>query len=201
MKIIKYEKKGNGKYRVYLENNLKIDLYEEVIIKNNLLYKKEIDHSILMNIDEDNQKYDIYNRCLKYIGTRLRSQYEMKEYIRRYTDNDEIAQEIMKKLLDNQFLNDEAFAKAFINDKFKFTTMGPYMISKELKRHNISDEIIYKYLDQISKQAIAEKMEKQIMKIIKSSKNRDKSKHKIYDNLMRLGYKSEDILKHINNNL
>jgi hypothetical protein len=42
MKIIKYEKKGNDQYKIYLENNQTINLYEDVILKHNLLYKKEI---------------------------------------------------------------------------------------------------------------------------------------------------------------
>ena len=74
------------------------------------------------------------------------------------------------------------------------------MIMQELKSHNISDEIIYKYLNNLSDKEINEKMIKQINKIIKSSKNKDKLKNKIYTSLMRLGYKSEDILRYLNNN-
>ena len=41
MKIIKYEKKGNGNYKIYLENNQSINIHENVILKNNLLYKNK----------------------------------------------------------------------------------------------------------------------------------------------------------------
>ena len=53
MKIIKYEKKGNNKYKIHLENNESINVYEDVIIKNNLLYKKELDRKLLEKIDDD----------------------------------------------------------------------------------------------------------------------------------------------------
>ena len=59
MKIIKYEKKGNNTYKIYLENNQSINVYEDVILKNNLLYKKEIDRSLLEKINIDNDKEDI----------------------------------------------------------------------------------------------------------------------------------------------
>jgi hypothetical protein len=65
VKIIKYEKKGNNTYKIYLENNQSIKLYEDVIIKNNLLYKKEISDSLLEKLDIDNSKEDIYNKCVK----------------------------------------------------------------------------------------------------------------------------------------
>jgi len=200
MKIIKYEKKGNDKYRIYLENNIKIDLYEDVIIKNNLLYKQDLNEELLNKIDQDNSKYDLYHRVVKYIGVRLRSEKEIRSYLKKYTDDINLINELIERLDNNQLLNDELFTKAFINDKFKFSSMGPYMIMQELKSHNISDEIIYKYLNNLSDKEINEKMIKQINKIIKSSKNKDKLKNKIYTSLMRLGYKSEDILRYLNNN-
>ena len=47
MNIEKYKKLSNGKYRVMLDNGTIMDIYEDVIVKNNLLYKKEIDVSLL----------------------------------------------------------------------------------------------------------------------------------------------------------
>ena len=41
MKILKYEKKANNQYKIYLENNETINVYEDVILKHKLLYKKE----------------------------------------------------------------------------------------------------------------------------------------------------------------
>ena len=78
MKIIKYEKKGNNKYNIHLENNESINVYEDVIIKNNLLYKKELDRKLLEKIDDDNSNFDAYNKCVKYISVRIRSEHEIE---------------------------------------------------------------------------------------------------------------------------
>lgn len=199
MKIIKYEKKGNNKYRIYLEGNVKIDVYEDVIIKNNLLYKEELTEDLIYKIDAENSRYHLYNKAVKYISVRVRSEKEITDYLKRMIDDDELIREIIDKLYKNKLLDDEQFTKAFINDKFKFSSMGPYMIVAELKKHQIPDEVIYRYLNDISKEEIMEKMMKQVNKIVKSSKSKDKLKHKIYINLMRLGYYSEDIMKCLNN--
>jgi len=199
MKIIKYEKKGNNKYRIYLDGNNKIDVYEDVIIKNNLLYKNELTEELIYKIDSENSKYDLYNKSVKYISVRIRSEKEIRDYLKRMTDDYELINEIIDKLYKNKLLDDEQFTRAFINDKFKFSSMGPYMIVSELKKHQISDEIIYKYLNKISNEEIMEKMVKQVNKIVKGNKNKDKLKNKIYTNLMRLGYYNEDIMKCLNN--
>lgn len=199
MKIIKYEKKGNSQYKIYLENGNKLDLYEDVIIKNNLLYKKEIDLELLDKLDIDNKKEDIYNKCVKYISVRIRSIYEIEEYLRKKEINLEEINTVIQKLIKNNLLNDDIFTKAFINDKLNFTTMGPYKIEQELKKHKIDSSIINKYLYNIDDSIIDNKINKQITKLMKSSKKKTNLRNKIYMNLLNLGYSNEMILRNINN--
>jgi len=197
MKIIKYEKKGNGNYLVYFDNNERIKLNEEVILKYKLLYKKDIDEFLFKDIIQDNNNYDIYNICVKYIGVRLRSINEMREYMKKRNVSVELIDETINKLLKNKLLDDDAFTKAFINDKLNFTTMGPYRIELELQKHNIDNRIINKYINEINENKLNEKINKQITKLIKSNHGKSNIKNKIYNNLLNLGYKSELILENL----
>ena len=198
MEIIKYEKKSSGNYLVYLDNNQSIKLNEEIILKYKLLYKKDIDEFLLKDILEDNNNYDIYNKCVKYISVRLRSINEMREYMQKKNVSPHLIDEVITKLLKNKLLDDDKFTKAFISDKLKFTTMGPYRIELELKKHNIDNAIIYKYLSTIDENILSEKINKQITKLIKSNHGKPNLKSKIYNNLLNLGYSSEYILDNLN---
>ena len=199
MKIIKYEKKGNNTYKIYLENNQTINVYEDVILKNNLLYKKELDQTLLEKISNDNLYEDIYNKCVKYISIRLRSIQEIKEYLRKKEIDESLIEYTIDKLLKNNLLNDEKFTKAFINDKLNFTTMGPYRIEQELKKHKIDPNIIFEKLYNIDQDIIDNKINKQIIKLIKTNKKKQNIRNKIYMNLLSLGYSNEMILRNINN--
>lgn len=199
MKILKYEKKGNNTYKIYMENNQSITLYEDIILKHNLLYKKEIDSSILNKLDQDNSQEDIYNKCLKYISVRIRSIQEIKDYLKRKAIDESIIEKTIDRLIQNNLLNDEIFTKAFINDKLNFTTMGPYKIEKELKNHQIDSDIIYTYINNIDDNLIDKKINKQIIKLINSNKKKQNLRNKIYLNLLSLGYSNEMILRNINN--
>ena len=194
MEIVKYEKKGNDNYLVYLSDGRKIKLNEEVILKYKLLYKKEIDEYLLTDIIQDNNNYDIYNKCVKYISVRLRSKYEMISFMKRKNVSDELITEVIAKLTKNKLLDDDLYVKAFISDKLKFTTMGPNRIANELTKQGIDQEIINKYLYDIDKNIIDEKINKQITKIIKSTKNKTYLKNKIYTNLTNLGYSYDEIM-------
>lgn len=198
MQIIKYTKKGNGNYDILLDNNKKITLSEDLILKNNLLYKKEVDPYLLEELLTENIKYDIYNKCVKYISIRLRSINEIKEYMKRLNADEETINNTIERLLKNNLLNDEVFTKAFIQDKLNFTTMGPYRIEQELKRQHIDNTIISKYLYNIDKDILITKINKQINKLIKSNKKKDNLKNKIYKNLISLGYSNDMILKELN---
>ena len=199
MKILKYEKKVDDTYKIYLENNKTISLYEDVIIKNNLLYKKEIDSSLLEKLNIDNSKEDVYNKCVKYISVRIRSVHEIKEYLKRKEIDESLIEITIDKLINNNLLNDEVFTKCFINDKLNFTTMGPYRIEQELKKHKIESNIITKYLYNIEDEIIDNKINKQITKLMKSNRKKQNLRNKIYMNLLSLGYSNEMILRNINN--
>ena len=198
MKILKYEKKSNNNYKIYLDNDKVITINEDVILKYKLLYKKEIDEFLLEEILQDNNNYDIYNKCVKYIGVRLRSTNEIKEFMQRKNVDESLIEETIKKLTKNKLLDDEIFTKAFIKDKLNFTTMGPYRIEQELKKHHIDTSIINKYIYDIDYDFLEEKINKQIQKIIKSNKNKPNLKNKIYTNLINLGYSSELIKDNLN---
>lgn len=198
MKVIKYEKKGNGNYLVYFDNGEKIKLNEEIILKYKLLYKKDIDEFLLKDILQDNNNYDIYNTCVKYIGVRLRSINEIREYMKKKNVSVELIQETIDRLIKNKLLDDELFTKAFVSDKLHFTTMGPYRIELELKKHNINDTVINKYINTIDKDFLTEKINKQIGKLIKSNHGKSNLRNRIYNNLINLGYSSEFILDNLN---
>lgn len=201
IKIIKYKKENNGKYKLLLEDGSTIDTYEDVILKNNLLYKKDIDDSLYNIIMNDNVYEEAYSKSINYIGIRLRSINEMKVYLKSKKYSEEVINIIIERLIKNNLLNDAIFTQAFINDKLNFTTMGPYKIELELKKHNIDNNIISKCISTIDEDIIYEKINKLITKFIKSNKKYKGFllKNKIYTNLINLGYSSSMILEVLNN--
>ena len=81
MKILKYSKKGSNKYKVYLEDNTSILLHEDVILKNDLLIKKEIDD--IDDLLKQNGKYEILDVSIKYLSLKTRCIKEMYEYLQK----------------------------------------------------------------------------------------------------------------------
>ena len=78
MKIIKYKKKKNGQYELLLESEERLCLYEEVILKFNLLLKKSIEEKERELIFMTNQQYDVYYVALKALKSRFKSVMDLR---------------------------------------------------------------------------------------------------------------------------
>ena len=201
MKIDKYEKIKESMYRLYLDNGEVIDTYDDVILDNDLLLKKEITPSIYNSIMYENRIQELCNSCIKYISYRLRSTKEIRDYLKKKDASSEEIEVVINILNKKKVLNDELFCECFIKDKMRFTSMGKYRIIKELQSHNISNDIIDKYISLMDDGAVIEKIEKLVDKKIRSNHKLDnyKLRDKIYYNLINLGYPSDLVVKVLNN--
>ena len=200
LKIEKYEKIGKSKYRLYLNNGEVIDTYDEVILKNDLLLKKELNNYLYQRVIIESNNQGHYNACIKYIGVRIRSAKEISDYLKRKNLTDEDINYIIEKLVEEKYLDDNHFCACFIKDKLKFTTMGEYKIIYELKKHNISEEIIAANNHLITDDILIEKIDKIITKQINSNHKLDKQKlrNKLYNHLLASGYTSSRVVERLN---
>ena len=200
MKIDKYEKTGVGKYRLYLDNGEVLDTYDEVILKNDLLLKKELTPKDYQTILVDSNLQEQYNACIKYITVRIRSIKEIIEYLKRKNVENEDIECIVERLTNDKFLDDEHFCECFIKDKLRFTTMGEYRIINELKKQGINQEVINKYDYLMNEDVMREKISKIVEKQIHSNHKLDSQKlrNKLYNHLLNLGYSSRLIVEILN---
>lgn len=199
MEITKIKKLKNGKYKFLCDNGEVIELYDEIILKNNLLYHKHIDKEMLDIINKENNYYNYYNKALKYLNTKMRSTKEMHCYLEKLELNADERLSIVAKLMEIGLLNDELYVKAYINDKIYLSNIGPNKIRNELLSHDISEDMIDRYLNTIDKQLLNDKLNKYIAK--KISSNHKLSKYqlekKIINDLVNNGYNREDVCEQL----
>lgn len=201
MKINKIKKLNNGKYKIELDNNEKITTYDDVIIKNKLLYKKELDHEEFNQLNIDNNYYHIYNKTVNYITKRLRSKKEVYKYLEKFELDSSDCNNIIEKLTSINLIDDNKFAKAYISDRLYLSNDGPAKIRRALIDYGVEDNIIETEINNISAEVIDEKINKIIKK--KMNSNRKYSlyilKQKLMVELINLGYERTDISKHLEN--
>ena len=200
MKIKNIKKIGN-KYQIILDNNEIITTSDHVIINNNLLYDKKLTKKDLDIIKKETTYYENYNKILKMINRKIRSEYEIRKTLNKNSVSKENQDKIINQLKEIGLINDKEFAKSYTNDKVNLTLDGPYKIKRELENHHINSDYINEALETFNQDLIDSKLTKIINKKINSNTKDTtyifKQKTSVY--LSNLGYSKEDIINHLEN--
>lgn len=133
---------------------------------------------------EDFEKF--YNSSLRFLSYRPRSEKEVRDRLIRKKIDSQIIEKIIAKLKEKKFLNDEEFAKWWIEQRTKVRPKAIRVITLELKQKGISNEIIESLLskDVSSEEQVLNDLElanKLIEKRIERFRN--SSKQEIYQKL------------------
>ena len=103
---------------------------------------------------------------------------------------------IIQRLVQEKFVDEERFCKAFVHDKLKFNKWGANKIKYELRKKNIPDSLIQSALENINPQENRDRL-LQLLTIKKKSV-KGKSEFEIQQKLMRFaagrGFSIDDIL-------
>ena len=202
MKIEKITKLKDNKYKLLIDNE-NIITYDDVIIENELLYKKTIDAKVYKKIISDTLFYDVYNKVVKYIMRRLRSEKEIRLYLLKYELNDSNIEKMITKLRSINLINDLAYTKAYINDQIYLSKNGIYKIKDYLINQDIPLDIIENELSNIDSDVMDERLEKIVLKRIRTNKkySNNELKNRILKEAITLGYSKEKTLSIIESNL
>ena len=97
MKINKFKKVGKNKYKVIFDNT-ELTLFEDIILKYELLTRKDIDVDLIDKIIEENRWYEAYDMALSYIEIKMRNKREIIKYLERKMYNEKIINNVIHKL-------------------------------------------------------------------------------------------------------
>lgn len=194
MKIEKYKYLGNGKYKVTIDSEEYI-IYEDIILKYNILSKDKLDKKELDIYLKDNQFYEAYYKAIHYINIKLRSSSEISKYLKKDFSS-KVVDKVIKKLETDGYLNEKVYTEAYINDQINLKIVGPLKIKSDLIKLGISEPIIDEYLQVYTKELQYEKINKVISKEIRTNNNKSiyMLKNKILNNLINKGFYKEDII-------
>ncbi|MBR3198488.1 MAG: RecX family transcriptional regulator [Bacilli bacterium] len=200
MKIEKIKKVGS-KYKIILDSDEVITTYEEVILKNGLLYNRNINEKEREKILNDTAYYISYHKALNMISRRLRSEYEIRKELRKNDLSNKEIDRIINDLKKIKLINDKEYAKAYTNDKINLSHDGPYKIRKNLEEHKIDEKYIEEAISNINNEILYEHIDKIINKKIKNNTKYPAYmlKQKMVNYLVNLGYDKTMIFNRLEN--
>ena len=134
--------KRPGRFNIYLNGKYAFAVSAESFVKANLNINQEISSDTVEKLIKDDEFGKTFDNSLKFISFRPRSEKELQNWFKRKEVGEETQKLVIKKLKHLGFLNDEEFAKWWIEQRTTFHPSGQRLIKMELKQKGISDEII-----------------------------------------------------------
>ncbi len=150
--------------------------------------------------DKSNQQYsllEIQQKLEYYCAYQERCYKEVESKLFDFHLTAEEKEQVLIYLIENNFINEERFAKSFVRGKHNYKFLGKNRITNELKFRNISSRIIQEALKEIPETIYLENFHRLAEKhwyTIKERKGPKKNK-KFVDFLLRKGYETSLIFE------
>ena len=130
----------------------------------------------------------------QYCAYQERNHREVKEKLYSYGLYKEDVEELISRMIEENYLNEERYAIMFAGGKFRAKNWGRVKIRYELKQKGVSNYCLQKALasiDDTDYEEILQKLFDEKLRSLKSEKNIFIKKRKIRDFLLQRGFESE----------
>lgn len=92
---------------------------------------------------------ELLHKAASYCSISEHCAYDLYEKLKAWEVDTKQADEIVQHLIDENFLNEERFAVAFVRDKFRFNKWGKIKIKYALRQKKIENVLVDKALNAI----------------------------------------------------
>lgn len=140
-KIVQQEKQKD-RYSLFVEGKYAFSLSESALLDSRLMVGQELSGDDLAHWKQESADDKISGNALRYAAMRLRSTWEMEQYLKRKGATPPLSEKILNKLSNIGLLNDEAFARAWTNNRRLLRPTSKRKLQQELRAKRVSDEVI-----------------------------------------------------------
>lgn len=141
-------------------------------------------------------KEQAHQKAKHYCAYQERCHSEVKEKLYGFGLRKLDVEELLSKLIEEDYLNEERFAVQFTGGRFRMKQWGRVKIKYELKQKQVSEYVIKKALKTIVEEdywATAQKLYDQKLKQLKSETNMFIRKKKLNDYMLQKGFEQNII--------
>lgn len=200
---IEKQKKNKQRYNIFLDGEFAIGIDEDTLLRFGLLTGDEITKERLNEISEHDEVMVGKKIAYAYISYKQRSKSELVKKLKQKKISVPAIDKIVVLLENQKYLNDESYAKNYLESKINRKSIGRRLLEHKLSEKGIDKEIVKKIIDE---NYAGEKESELAIKLLKKYEKKNKSedefvkKQKIFRHLASRGFDFDLINKIIEGN-
>ncbi|ORO77238.1 recombination regulator RecX [Streptococcus oralis] len=191
MKITKLEKKKRL-YLMELDGQQTSYITEDTIVRFMLSRDKVISKEELTEIQDFAQFSYGKNLALYHLSFKVRTEKEVREYMKKYDIEDTIASQVIANLKEDNWINDRQYAYSIINANQLSGDKGPYVLTQKLAQKGIAKSTIEDVLKDFDHTEVAQRVAEKLLKKHTGKLPARALQEKIIQNLTNKGFSYSD---------
>lgn len=185
---IKQQIKRSDRYAIYIDGKYALSFGETELLNIGLHIGDEFTKQELANLKKRAGEDKAFDNAIRYIALRPRSRWELETYLKRKNVDETAAETILNKLSSRGYVDDEAFAQAWVNNRRLLKSVSKRRLIQELRAKRVDSSIIDKVLDEDEVSDLDS-----LKQLVAKKRDRYKDDQKFMQYLSRQGYSYGDI--------
>jgi regulatory protein len=190
MKItdIKQQVNRNDRFAVYIDGKYVMSFGQGELLNIGLHIGDELTKPEIAKLKKRAGVDKALDNALRFVALRPRSRYETESYLKRKRVDEEDAEEILNKLSNSGFIDDELFARSWVSNRRALKPVSKRRLIQELRVKRVDSAIIDKILAEDEITDIAS-----LQQLIAKKRGHYKDDLKFMQYLARQGYSYQDV--------
>lgn len=170
MKItaIKQQVKDADRFSIYIDDKYSLSLNGGQLLDSKIIIGQELSIEEIKSLEQKSQEGKAYAKILNMLSIRMRSKWEIYDYLNRKKYSEQTILKILNMLSKKGYINDEDFARRWIENRRLLKSVSKRKLTQELKQKHIADDIVRQVLltdhthdQQVLKKLILQKQKQQ----------------------------------------
>jgi regulatory protein len=187
---VKQQAKRADRYSVYVDGKYTFSLHERQLIAVGLHSGQELTKAELEAFQSESAEGKLFDKLLNVLSYRPRSEWELRDYLRRKQAEPEVADKLIEKLRELRYVDDEAFARAWVESRMASKPTSRRKLKAELQAKRVDLAIIDNALEETTDSASDLAA---IQQLIEKKRARYPDETKLMQYLARQGFSYGDI--------
>ena len=151
---IKPQKKNPRRVNVYLDGEFAFGLSKLIVAW--LKVGQTLTEEKIASLQAEDEQESVYQKALHFLSYRPRSTAEVRQNLNKRNVPEALIEATLERLQRSGLVNDEAFARAWVENRNEFRPRSKSALKMELRRKGLDDEVIQSVLAEgVDEEALA----------------------------------------------
>jgi regulatory protein len=133
---------------VYIDGEFAVGLSLWQVADFKLRIGQTVDSELRSQLLQAGEFGKLYDRTLTWLALRLRSEWEICEYLKRKTSDQRLQNAVIQQLDSQNYVDDVRFSQSWVHHRRQTKAMSRRRLQQELRSKRVADDIIRKVLSE-----------------------------------------------------